>query len=273
MNTENLNLSKESVILRKDKLDKIIKEHDRVLDFITNLNRDLKKEAFVPACENFAYFKGNIINTNECRVYLGEDYFVKTTNHRAMQIINNRKTKVESLIEEVNKQLRDLGVEVPKVISKLDEKNQPEKKSEIKNDTQDSKNNISLKSLGNDTFEILEDFNENEETPENKNKFLKKTPLQEDTNKLLNDKLQKLIQNRNLQTDEVSEVLKPVISKINKTELIQPNNKKKDVVTLQGMQVPKSYNDNSAQYSEEEPAKRSLFYLHDEDLDDEEIDD
>ena len=272
MNTENLNLSKESVIIRKDKLDKIIKEHDRVLDFITNLNRDLKKETFVPVCENFAYFKGNIINTNECRVYLGEDYFVKTTNYRAMQIINNRKTKVESLIEEVNKQMRELGVEVPKVIYKIDEKNQHEKNIEvinkIGNDTQDSKNNMNLKSLGNDTFEIMEDFNENEETSENKNK-LNKTLLQQDTNKLLNDKLQKLIQNRSMHSDEVSEVLKPVISKINKNELIQPNNrKKKDVVPLQGKQVPKSNYDNSAQYSEKEPAKRSLFYLDDEELDD-----
>ena len=67
------------------------------------LNCDLKTETiihniiegnskiYVPICNNLAYIEGEVINKNECYVYIGDDYFIKTNFLKANKIVNEKK--------------------------------------------------------------------------------------------------------------------------------------------------------------------------------------
>ena len=207
------------------------------------------KEVFVPVCENMAYFKGNIINTNECKLYLGEDYFVKTTNNRALKILSHRRSKIETLIDEINKEI---------------------KQYDIVNDLTTPKDQ-NLKKLSDETFEIVEEFNEKEEDKGT----IKIKELQAEEKNKINYKLQSLLESRihlqkedlNLKEEE-SEELKPnfclkkeTLKKeyLNKdlkvVEDNTENKKKKDILHIESSNI-------SSQKPEE---RRSLFYLEDED--------
>jgi prefoldin subunit 5 len=274
-------VEKEAAIKKKESLDKIREQHEKVVEIMSHLNEKLKKEVYVPVCENFAYFKGNIINTNECRVYLGDDFFVKTTNYKAVKILNNRKSKVEILLDEVNKQLNDLGVAIPKKneINKIESPIKFENNFEFKNEnvSEEPKNFANLKKLGDDTFEIMEEFNDKQETFDKIKS--KQIPLQNEGSKInLDEKLQKLLHNRNLLTEEVSQELKPVvklnsaISNESSKTLISTaaaNKKKKDIVPLENKKGDLQQNQNIQEPQEEQDqqAKRSIFYL-DNELDD-----
>lgn len=279
MSTEKfMSMDKDKLIKKRENLDKMCQEHGRVLEIITHLNQNLKKDVYVPICENFAYFKGNIINTNECRIYLGDDYFVKTTNFKAAKIINNRKSKVESLLDEVKKQLQDLGVITNNQINKIEIQNKSENNFEKKNETilEEPQNIKNLKKLSDDTFEIMEEFNESLENFE-KNKH-KQVKIQKQDKLNLDDKLHNLLNNRNFLTEENSEELKPINkvktainNEIHKISVKTETNtkKKKDIVPLENKKVDLKKNQNFQEINEEKDlqAKRSIFYL-DNQLDD-----
>lgn len=281
MSTEKfMTLDKDMLLKKRENLDKMCQQHGKVVEIITHLNKNLKKDVYVPVYENFAYFKGNITNTNECRIYLGDDYFVKTTNFKAVKIINNRKSKVESLLDEVKKQLQDLGVVIPNnnQINKIEIQNKSENNSENKNETikEEPQNIKNLKKLSDDTFEIMEEFNESLEILE-KNKP-KQVNIQKEDKLNLDDKLHNLLHNRNFLTEEISEELKP-INKLktainNEVHVIsvktEPNTKKKkDIVPLENKKVDLKKIRNIQEINEEKDlqAKRSIFYL-DNELDD-----
>lgn len=120
---------------------KLKDENIRTSKYISELNKNLTSDVFVPITENLAYFKGKIKNTNECKVYLGEDLFVHTTNYRAIQILENRLNRLNSLIQINSNYL------------------QSEIKSNEKSLTDLGDLNKNIKSLGDGTFEILEEEN------------------------------------------------------------------------------------------------------------------
>ena len=73
-----------------DRINKLKQEYLEVKSFMENLNSNLTVEIMVPISENLAYFKGVIKHTNECTIFLGDDYFAKTVNKKAIDIIDNR---------------------------------------------------------------------------------------------------------------------------------------------------------------------------------------
>lgn len=57
---------------------------------IENLNKFKTKRVNIPLLPNYAYIEGNIINTNECLLHLGDDYYLNTVNSKALAFIKNR---------------------------------------------------------------------------------------------------------------------------------------------------------------------------------------
>jgi prefoldin alpha subunit len=140
MNFENKNFQTEQ-------LQKLIAEYQEVIAFISDLNKTLIKRTIVPIQENLAYFMGDIKKTNQCRVYLGEDYFIETTNHRAIKILESRLKRLEKLIVEaprienavvpkeiLNIAAEDGTLEIKEDLSDLDYKKLKEKPIGSKND-------------------------------------------------------------------------------------------------------------------------------------------
>ena len=160
-------------INQKEKIEKIEKEHKEVIEFIKNLSNIKNKEILVPVCEEYAYFVGKIKNPNECRVYLGEDYFLKTTNDRTLQILTRRLNKTKEI-------LGNLNTEISKEKSVEDQKLNKE-------------NTPNLKQLNDDTFEIVEDVTDKEIQDLNNKKITVQKKIQESERiKLINEKLKKL---------------------------------------------------------------------------------
>ena len=84
--------------IKIEQLQKLKTETLEVLGLVNEMNHNLKKRVVIPVQENLAYFIGDIKNTNVCKVYLGEDYFMETTNYRAAKILNSRIERIDNLI-------------------------------------------------------------------------------------------------------------------------------------------------------------------------------
>jgi prefoldin subunit 5 len=82
---------------KNEKLTKIKQEYSEVKSFMENLNNNLKVEVLVPIAENLAFFKGLIKHTNECTIYLGDDYYAQTVNKKAIEIIDNRLKNIQKI--------------------------------------------------------------------------------------------------------------------------------------------------------------------------------
>jgi prefoldin subunit 5 len=87
---------------RIEQLEKMRAEYNEIMNFIQEINKTLTKKTIIPIQDNLAYFLGDIKKTNQCRVYLGEDYYIETTNHRAIKILETRLQRLENLLIEQN---------------------------------------------------------------------------------------------------------------------------------------------------------------------------
>jgi hypothetical protein len=104
-----------------------VTEHEDVLSCINTLNKNLNHEIIFPVVENLAYFKGNIINTNSCKIKMGEKHFLETTNLNASKILEHRINRIKDLICKINPneviQLKPSGSEYfnEPIVHKLEE--------------------------------------------------------------------------------------------------------------------------------------------------------
>jgi len=87
-NNNNVNIKIKELIANK------IKECEEIMKFISNLNKNLTVDTLVPAAEGIAYFKGKLTHTNECTIHLGDDYYIKTTNHKAIEILKRKQERL-----------------------------------------------------------------------------------------------------------------------------------------------------------------------------------
>lgn len=138
MNEENEDNLVGLKVEKNENLSKIKQEYCEIKSFMENLNNNLKVEVLVPIAENLAFFKGIIKHTNECTIFLGDDYYAQTVNKKAIQIIENRMKNIEKIQAENN----------------IDIKNLPK---EEYNTDQIQKN---LKILEDGTYEICEEIDE-----------------------------------------------------------------------------------------------------------------
>lgn len=99
---------------------------------IENLNKYKTKRVNIPLLPNYAYIEGNIINTNECLLHLGDDYYLNTVNSKALVFIKNR-------------------FESRKEVSKL-------KESKATKETKEDNKLVSLTKLNDETYEIKEEY-------------------------------------------------------------------------------------------------------------------
>jgi len=127
---------------KNEKLTKIKQEFTEVKLFMENLNKNLKVEVLVPIAENLAFFKGLIKHTNECTIYLGDDYYAQTVNKKAVEIIDNRLKNLEKILAE------DQG-NIP-IETIIPTKEKESEDTHYKN----------LRKLDDGTIEIFEDINE-----------------------------------------------------------------------------------------------------------------
>lgn len=158
---------------QRENIEKIEREHKEVIEFINNVSNITNKEILVPVCDEYAYFVGKIKSPNECRVYLGEDYFLKTTNNRALEILTRRLNKTKEILGNLNTEIsKEKSVEV-QILNKGNTQN--------------------LKQLNDDTFEIVENVTEKEIHDLNNRKVTEQKKIQESERiKMINEKLKKL---------------------------------------------------------------------------------
>ena len=109
-----------------------------------NLNSNLTVEIMVPIAENLAYFKGVIKHTNECTIFLGDDYFAKTVNKKAIDIIDNRIKNLDKISNQDD------------LICSMD--NMYSSEREIK----PIETNENVRKMFDGSFEIIENFTESE---------------------------------------------------------------------------------------------------------------
>jgi prefoldin subunit 5 len=235
LNKMNNNLNK------KEQLEKLRLEYSEVIAFISELNKTLKKKVIIPIEDGLAYFSGDIVKTNQCRVYLGDDYFIETTNCRAIKILETRLKRLELLLTQQE------GV-------KVDDSNNTTLLKELDNIKLDEDEN---------TIEIKEDLSENEYL-----KLTKKEGSKIDTEvsrpeleSSLQEKL-KLIKQRKEQQMESQKEEKVLMRKIRPHEpsdisAIKP--KKKDVVQLD-LNTPNTTKNN------DEVATKTSKFLQDDDI-------
>ena len=184
---------------QRENIEKIEKDHRDVIQFIENANKNEPQEIFIPVCDDFAYFIGKIKNPKECKVYLGEEYFLNTSSDKATKILSNRANKTKEILDNLNKeillskQLID-GFKVTK--------------------DENSKGSKNLKQLHDNTFEIFEDVTE-KEMEILKNKSLNKSRItdEEERENMTNAKLKNIKEFKNIKESPL--VLSVVTKKTN----------------------------------------------------------
>ena len=127
-----------------DRINKLKQEYLEVKSFMENLNSNLTVEIMVPIAENLAYFKGVIKHTNECTIFLGDDYFAKTVNKKAIDIIDNRIKNLDKISNQDD------------LICSMD--NMYSSEREIK----PIETNENVRKMFDGSFEIIENFTESE---------------------------------------------------------------------------------------------------------------
>ena len=127
-----------------DRINKLKQEYLEVKSFMENLNSNLTVEIMVPISENLAYFKGVIKHTNECTIFLGDDYFAKTVNKKAIDIIDNRIKNLDKISNQDD------------LICSMD--NMYSSEREIK----PIETNENVRKMFDGSFEIIENFTESE---------------------------------------------------------------------------------------------------------------
>jgi prefoldin subunit 5 len=273
------NLNRIQLLINKNESLEIMKQENlEILKFAEEVNHNLTKQVFIPICENLAYFVGNIINTNECKVYLGGDYFVNTTNFRAIKILENRKNRLDILIEQNKKEIGSVLPQTEsnnkifqnKTYAPISIDNTPKIGSSLEKN---------LKKLDDDTFEIIEDIEDKEGIDSSKviaYSDIKHNPNNNEEQKIfLNEKLKKLIQTKNCvesnnQGSFESLLLKPNIRNNKESLLNSMVSNKKSLENIKNKVVisinPKFSNPSSVEIQSNkdkmnlETIKRSKFF-------------
>jgi prefoldin subunit 5 len=164
--------------LKIEELQKIKQENIDVIGLVSEMNKNLKKRLVIPVQENLAYFIGDIKNTNVCKVYLGEDYFMETTNYRAIKILNSRVERLDGLIEKLN---NENGANTKSIDTELDK----------------------LKLVEDNTREIIEDISDDDYIKLKK----KKIETEEMPDLDLIEKMNKISELRNKQNKDDGELV------------------------------------------------------------------
>jgi prefoldin subunit 5 len=105
-----------------EQLEKLKAEYEQLIPFIKDLNKASTKKAIVPIQDNLAYFIGDIRKTNECKIYLGEDYLVETTNHIAIKIVEDRLRRLNLMILQ-NNEKNNIPLKLNEISTNIEEEN------------------------------------------------------------------------------------------------------------------------------------------------------
>jgi prefoldin subunit 5 len=221
----------ENSLHKIDDIEKLRLEYKEVISFISELNKNLTKDVIIPVKDNLAYFPGTIKKTNQSRIYLGENYYAETTNHRAIKLLSNRLEKLDVTTEKL--------------------KNQTLSNKPPVNDLFDDK--FLIKEDDN-TIEITEEINE-QDYKKLKNKAKDRNFKEETIDISLQDKLKNIKQKRE-KTEATGENI--LIRKVRK---VNNKDKEKDIIDL-NQNTLKSKDSTT---TENIPNKKSLF-MQDEDV-------
>ncbi|KAL9649953.1 hypothetical protein ABK040_003072 [Willaertia magna] len=89
--------------------EKTLEDYKTTYQTLQHIPKQLSHKSMIPiGSHNLAYFPGNLIETNEITIALGEDYFIKTTSFHARQILKRRMEKVLKNLENERKLLYKL---------------------------------------------------------------------------------------------------------------------------------------------------------------------
>ena len=130
---------------KNDRITKLKQDYLEVKSFMENLNSNLRVEVLIPVSENLAYFKGIIKHTNECTIFLGDEYFAKTVNKKAIDIIDNRIKNLEKIS-----------------IIKDDKEINMDNLYKVEKGNQAIEENENVRKIVDGSFEIIENYSESE---------------------------------------------------------------------------------------------------------------
>ncbi|CAH8313450.1 unnamed protein product [Eruca vesicaria subsp. sativa] len=93
-----------------NRLQQFVDENDNLISLVKKLPEKLHHNVMVPFGKK-AFFPGRLIHTNECLVFLGENYYTDRTSKQTVDVLRRRDKTLQSQIHSIKAEIDDFQTE------------------------------------------------------------------------------------------------------------------------------------------------------------------